>query len=109
MGDIRYISDTESTILDEAARIVNGDRQDSYGHPMDNHACTAAFWSVYMFRRSGEGSMEIDIDAYDVCIFNILQKISRLANDRHRDGLIDIAGFARNAEIVQDCIERERS
>lgn len=94
-----YVPNEEDpSILDEAARIVNGDRQQSYGHPRDNHECTAELWNAYINRR--EIGYHKGFDAYDVCMLNILQKISRLANSRERDGLVDIAGFAANAEMV---------
>lgn len=85
------------TVLEEAARLVDGDRQQAYGHPADNHACTAAMWNAYLARRGHP-----DLDGFDVCMLNILQKCSRLAHTRHRDGLVDIAGFARNAEMVDE-------
>ena len=94
------------TVLQDAARLVHGDRQVAYGHPRDNHACTAAMWTAYIERRYGSETCGLDkwlgLDGYDVCMLNILQKVSRLAHTRHRDGLVDIAGFARNAELVED-------
>jgi hypothetical protein len=42
----------------------------------------------------------IKLDAMDVCFFNILQKISRAANRTTRDTLVDIAGYAANAEMI---------
>lgn len=89
------------TVLEEADRIVDGPRQDSYGHPADNHGCTAELWNAYIARRF-DAAPEAMLDAYDVCLLNILQKVSRLAHSRERDGLVDIAGFARNAEIVDE-------
>lgn len=87
------------SILDEAARIVNGDRQQSYGHPRDNHGCTAELWTAY-FRRCGLLRDDATITARQVCIANALQKCSRDANSQERDNLVDIAGFAANAEMV---------
>ena len=91
------------SVLDEAAALVNGDRQAAYGHPRDNHACTAALWTAYLQRRSDASTPDTPVtgvDAYDVCMLNILQKVSRLAHSRTRDGLVDIAGFAQNADMV---------
>ena len=108
---------TDGSVLSEAARLVDGDRQAAYGHPRDNHACTAALWNAYLERRYGaeivpdetgdyptpDGwALTANLDAFDVCMLNILQKVSRLAHTRQRDGLVDIAGFARNAEMVGD-------
>jgi hypothetical protein len=93
------ISDGE-TILDEAARITSTDRNQSYGHPLDNHSRTAALWSAYL---------GISLTARDVCWLNVLQKGSR---DRHRpgrDNIVDGCGFLRNAEMVEDEQERRAS
>ncbi len=85
------------TVLDEAARIVDGPRRISYGTPRENHECTAAMWSAYLGRT---------ITAQDVCMLNILQKASRGAHQvrsgryLERDTLVDIAGYARNAELA---------
>ena len=81
------------TVLDEAARITSGDRQRDYGHPRDNHGLTAQLWSAFL---------GINITARDVCWLNVLQKLSR---DRHfakRDNLVDVAGFVRNAEMLDE-------
>lgn len=85
------------TVLDEAARIVDGDRNAAYGDPAGNHGTTAALWTAYLRRR---GVLTGDLDARDVCWLNVLQKASRDAHDRRRDNLVDVAGYMRNAEIV---------
>lgn len=91
------------SILTEAADVTSGDRQDWYGSPVDNHGCTAALWNAYLDRRALRTGTVNSIDAYDVALLNALQKISRLAHDRRRDGLVDIAGYAANAaEIVAE-------
>jgi hypothetical protein len=40
----------------------------------------------------------------DVCLLNILQKIARMATTGKvtRDGLVDIAGYAGNVELIQN-------
>lgn len=91
-----------SSILAEAARIVDGPRREDYGLPHENHGRTAALWNAYLdtgYRDSGVHSKPLT--ARDICMLNILQKISR---DRHcpkRDNLVDIAGYARNAELCE--------
>lgn len=92
-----------STILTDAAKVVDGDRQSDYGHPIVNHTCTSEFWSSYLRRRYG---IDITLDPIDVCAMNRLQKESRLANTpSHRDSLVDIAGYARNQEMVNEVLE----
>ncbi|MEK9721898.1 MAG: DUF6378 domain-containing protein [Rhodospirillaceae bacterium] len=83
---------TGGTVLAEADRIVNGPRQDAYGHPSVNHACTARMWSAYL---------GTEITPRQVCMLNILQKCSRDAHEPKRDNLVDVAGWAENAEMVE--------
>lgn len=75
-------------VLAEALQVVK-DRGASYGPPSVNHARTAALWSAYL---------GVPITPRQVCMLNILQKISRDANKPKRDNLVDVAGFAWNAE-----------
>ena len=91
---------TES-VLSEAARLVDGDRQTAYGHPRDNHACTAALWTAY-FKRCGLLRDDAELTPRQVCIANVLQKCSRDANTPGRDNLVDLAGFAANADMVDE-------
>lgn len=87
-------SDTE-TILDEASRITSGARPSKYGTPKQNHTRTAKFWSVYL---------GINLTSRQVCVMNMLQKISRDMHSPQRDNLVDIAGFAQNADAIErDC------
>lgn len=90
-------------VLAEAARVVSGDRQHSYGHPRENHGCTAAMWTAYLTRKYGADQHALD--ARDVCMLNALQKISRDANRPKRDNLIDVAGYMRNAEMIDEADE----
>lgn len=87
------------TVLEEAARIVDGDRNAAYGDPTGNHGCTADMWTAYLLRRGLLAAGAV-LDARDVCLLNVLQKASRDAHWRQRDNLVDVCGYARNAEIV---------
>ena len=81
------------TILDTAKRVTAQDRGLDYGHPSINHKRTANFWSTYLDR---------DITPEDVCMMNILQKVSRGMNTLTEDTLVDIAGYARNIEMISE-------
>jgi len=76
------------SILTEAAEAI--DSHADYGAPLENHTRTAALWSAYL---------GITITARQVCMLNVLQKVSRDAHSAKRDNLVDIAGYARNAEL----------
>jgi hypothetical protein len=77
-------------VLDEATATVMGPRREKYGHPLKNHTRTADLWKAYL---------GIDISPRQVCMMNILQKISRDAHVEQPDNLTDIAGYALNAEM----------
>lgn len=83
------------SILEEAQEIIHGERQDDYGHPLDNHGLTARFWSALF---------NVSVSPEDVCFANIEQKISRAITSGRitRDTLVDIAGYAANIEMIQD-------
>lgn len=81
------------TILQEATRVVDGARQSDYGDPRENHGRTAAMWSGYL---------GILISPRQVCMMNVLQKCSRDAHKPKRDNLVDVAGWARNAEMCEN-------
>jgi len=97
--NIQSVRAVQSKVLREADEIVNGDRQDTYGHPLDNHGCTAELWTAYLNRKY---DLDFDLDARDVCFLNILQKISREANFEKKDNLVDIVGYIANIEIIDD-------
>ena len=82
-------------ILEEADSIIHGARNQTYGHPLENHGLTARYWSVYLGK---------EVTAEDVCFLNILQKISRSQHgvDLNRDSLVDIAGYAGNVEMIME-------
>ena len=88
-----------ANILADAEDVTSGARRESYGTPEDNHACTAQMMAAYLKRAHG---VTVPLTAVDVCYFNILQKVSRLAIAYQRDGLVDIAGYARNIELILD-------
>lgn len=94
---------TES-ILQEAQRLIHGDRNASYGHPLDNHSTTAEMVTAFLRRKYGRGMPKLD--AEDVCWFNVLQKVAREANVHKRDNGVDICGYAGNVEMIRD--ERAR-
>lgn len=73
-------------ILDEAARIVTGERQNQYGSAEDSFALIGGLWSDYMGVR---------ISPIDVALMMILLKVAREKGGKGKaDNWIDIAGYA---------------
>jgi hypothetical protein len=85
------------SILEEAQRLVHGDRGDDYGHPLDDFARTAQIWTAIL-------GVEVTAEQVGLCMIGV--KISRQCNRPKRDNMVDAAGYA---ETVQMCIhERGR-
>lgn len=106
LGEEMDSENSKENILREADRLIHGDRNKQYGHPLDNHTTTAEFWNIYLKTVSDRGKVFLDTE--DVCFLNILQKISREATTgaRKRDTITDIAGYAGNIEMCRE--EQER-
>jgi len=84
---------SEKDPLLEAIEITGGERNEHYGPPGDNHTRTAGLWTHYK---------GVKFNAREVCVMNVLQKISRDAHCPKRDNLVDIAGFTRNIWMVEE-------
>lgn len=73
-------------ILDEAARIVTGERQNQYGKAEDSFALIGGLWSDYL---------GVYISPRDVALMMILLKVAREKGGKGKaDNWIDIAGYA---------------
>jgi hypothetical protein len=81
------------TVLDEAKRLVYGDRAMDYGHPLDECTRIAAFWSVIL-------KTKVRPEHIPVCM--VCMKISREMNRRKRDNAVDIAGYAECLNRIHD-------
>lgn len=82
------------TILEEAAAATSGPRQEDYGHPAEDFARTGRLWSAIL-------GQPVSPDEVGLCM--VALKVSRLVNTPgHRDSLVDLAGYARTLEMIQD-------
>lgn len=83
-------------ILGAAYRVINGERQDSYGNPEDCFATIAEFWDTYLQARLQQrGPEEIFIQPVDVAFMMVLLKIAREARGAagKMDNFVDAAGY----------------
>lgn len=119
MNDDRRTS-ARREVLDEAAALVDGDRNAQYGDPIDDFRRTASYWSTHLGgvlrRKAAECRVELHpdvldlvdalLDPHDVAVMMQQLKMSRLAwSPRKRDTWADAAGYAA---CGWDCVERER-
>jgi hypothetical protein len=87
------------TILEEAQKLVYGDRNAAYGHPHDDYTRTAKIWSAIL---------GIDVTPLQACLCMIGVKISREVHGHRRDTLVDIAGYADCCQRIAERMESER-
>jgi hypothetical protein len=87
---------TES-ILSEAERIVNGERQADYSDPVENFKHIASIASAIMGK---------SVTAEECCIVMIAVKLARENYKHKRDNLVDLAGYV---EILNRIKESEVS
>lgn len=96
------------TILQEAQRLVHGDRGASYGHPIDDYTCTGRLWSAMLDRwlRAQPGFEDMprlpDIDPRIAALMMVGVKVSREVHKHKRDNLTDTAGYAECVSMIAD-------
>lgn len=88
----KYQPPSGETVLETAARLVDGDRGDTYGHPVHDFERTAGAWRALF---------GWEVDARRVALAMICVKLSRLVQTPdHRDSVVDTGGYARTYEAV---------
>ena len=97
---------TPEQAVEEAMTIVNGARQSDYGTPALNHGATADMWNTFIKRKSGA---DPGLSALDVCDMNILQKISRAANNYKEDNEVDKIGYTLNRLMIVEAEKKEQA
>lgn len=89
----------QESILQEAERLVNGDRQQSYGDATESFERIADFWHTYLKAKLKDTE---HISAKDVASMMILMKVSRSVTSDKRDNWVDIAGYAELGSKLED-------
>lgn len=82
----------KESILEEAKRIVHGERGENYGHPFEDFSRTAKIWSAIM---------DIEVTPEQVALCMIGVKISREVNRPKRDNIVDGAGYFETLDMVK--------
>lgn len=80
---------SSAAVLEEARRLVCGDRNASYGSPDEDFGRTAAMWSGYL-----RDLLKTPLGAKDVAWMMMMVKASRSRHDDKRDNYVDAAGYA---------------
>ena len=87
----------EESIFEEAKRLVNGDRQWAYDHPLDNCKRIGEIWATIL-------ELDKPIEPEKVALMMIGLKMARQIHRSTRDNLVDMMGYT----ACIDMIERER-
>lgn len=93
----------QPSILEQADKLINGDRQKDYGDKLQNFSQTSMLWQGILAAKLAPGQF---ITAEDVALCMIQVKLSRLVKSPdHKDSILDVAGYAGCYDILQ----RERA
>lgn len=93
----------EETILEEAQRLVHGDRGEAYGHPIFDMTRTADMLTALLRDKLRVG---VRLEAEDVGMAMVCVKMSRHRNKAKRDNLTDTAGYAETLSMIQQWREQ---
>lgn len=91
------------SVLDEAKRLITGDRNAQYGAPGQDFTRTAAILTALGYGKSDEQGWCEVLEAHDVAMMMVGLKLSRLRHTpKKRDSWVDIAGYAGcGAEVAK--------
>lgn len=87
-------------ILQEAEKIVNGQRREDYGDMRTSFKRIAAMWSGYL---------GCEINMFDVAHMMIMLKLSRNHDRYNKDSMVDVCGYAYCADVIHDVELAEKS
>jgi len=93
--DAETLKSPRASALDEARRLVTGDRNNQYGPPTQDFLRTAALLNALGYGREDAEGVVHPIQSSDVAIIIAQVKVSRLMHSRgKRDSWVDLAGYA---------------
>jgi len=82
------------TVLEEAQRLIYGDRQASYGHPLDDFTRTGRMWGAIL------GTDDVAPELVGLCMVAV--KVSREVNHPKRDNRVDGPGYFGCVDMIHD-------
>src|SRR4030095_12986664 len=86
-------------ILNEAADLITGQRQEDYGTPQENFTRVADLWNVVIKRNLETNT---PLSPRQVSDMMILLKVARTVNTPTHDSYVDISGYAGiSGELAQ--------
>lgn len=80
-------------IASYAAELVSGERQEAYGHPLDNFTRASKIWSVIL---------GCEVSAEQVALCMVGMKIAREVNQSKPDTVVDGIGYFLTLNMIQE-------
>ena len=98
------MTNDRSAILELADSLINGDRNDQYGDPIDDFRTTADLWTTYI-RRIVDRRESTQLMPHDVAAMMMLLKVARLTwSPEKEDHWVDAIGYAA---CGWDCVQNQ--
>lgn len=94
------MTEVPESVLQEAQKIIYGDREKTYGRPDLNLTRIAALWDTYL-QEKYLGNIST-ITSEDVCWMMTLMKCARQMNESKRDNLVDACGYIALIERIEN-------
>jgi hypothetical protein len=82
------------TVLEEAQRLIYGDRNTDYGHPLDDMSRTGRIWGAIL------GIPDVPAEKVALCMVGV--KLSREVNSPKRDNRTDGAGYFGCVDMIHE-------
>lgn len=98
MSDIQ--APPNDSVLQEAQKIIYGDREKTYGRPDINLYRIAILWDAYLKGKYGDNTFTVTSE--DVCWMMNLMKCARQMNESKRDNLVDACGYISLIERIEN-------
>lgn len=80
----------DTSILDKVKEILNGDRLDSYGVPLESFSRISDYWNNYLEHK---GISESNIIPSETAMLMVLFKLAREENKHKEDNIIDAIAY----------------
>ena len=93
------VQPSPESILIEAERLVNGDRNESYGPPWVDYGRTVEIFAAIT---------SIDLTVEQAIMFMVAMKLSRQAHLAKRDNLVDACGYLACLQATIDHKQQRR-
>lgn len=98
----RSTLNASETVLEEAQRLIYGNRGAQYGHPIVDFKRTGRIWGAILAEWAAETHGEEPVPPALVGLCMVGVKISREVNKPKRDNLVDGAGYFGTVQMVRE-------